>query len=126
MEQLPTPCPADRIPDATGLEAFEAAGKAAKEKRVVFIAVERQGPLWAVKADTLSAPQHAIDTTVYNAVREAVIRLIHSREIRPDSCAGPVYFVLHHVGSEGRARELAAALHAALYGDLQPLARAVP
>jgi hypothetical protein len=35
-------------------------------------------------------------------------------------------FMLHDVPSEERARELAAAFHAALYGDLQPLARAVP
>jgi hypothetical protein len=126
MEPLPTPCPADRIPDATGLDAFEAAGKAAARQRAVFIAVEQQGPLWTVKADTLSAPQHTITTTVYNAVREAVIRLIRAREIRPDSSAGPVYFVLHDVDNEPRARELAAALHAALYGDLDLLARAVP
>ncbi|UDM05403.1 hypothetical protein [Streptomyces longhuiensis] len=129
MEPLPTPCPADRIPDATGLEAFEAACKAAKDQRVVFIAVEQQGgpkPPWTVKADALTAPQHTIDSTVYNAVREAVIRLIRSGEIRPDSSAGPVTFDLHDVDGEVRARELAAALHAALYGDLQPLTRAVP
>ncbi|MFE2739081.1 hypothetical protein [Streptomyces sp. NPDC059349] len=127
MEPLPTPCPADRIPDATGLDAFEAACKAAKDQRVVFIAVERQvGLLWTVKADALTAPQHTIDSAVYDAVREAVARLIHAREIRPDSCAGPVDFVLHDVDSEGRARELAAALHAALYGGLEPLTRAVP
>ncbi|MFB8267618.1 hypothetical protein ACFC96_13540 [Streptomyces sp. NPDC055955] len=129
MEPLPIPCPADQIPDATGLEAFEAACKAAKEQRVVFIAVEEQGgpnPRWTVKADALTAPQHTIDPTVYNAVREAVLRLIHSHEIRPDSSAGPVTFDLHDVANEPRARELAAALHAALYGDLQPLTRAVP
>ncbi|MFE2993313.1 hypothetical protein [Streptomyces sp. NPDC059262] len=40
MEPLSTPCPADRIPDATGLDALEAACKAAKQQRVVFIAVE--------------------------------------------------------------------------------------
>ncbi|WP_406110379.1 hypothetical protein OG698_46355 [Streptomyces sp. NBC_01003] len=127
MEPLPTPCPADRIPDATGLDAFEAACKEAKEQRVVFIAVEQQGgSLWTVKADALTAPQHTITTTAHNAVREAVALLIRTREIRPDSTAGPVDFVLHDVDSEGRARELAAALHAALYGDLEPLTRAVP
>ncbi|MFF1594080.1 hypothetical protein ACFVY0_39210 [Streptomyces sp. NPDC058286] len=129
MEPLPTPCPADRIPDATGLKAFEAACKEAKEQRVVFIAVEQvggPGPRWTVKADALTAPQHTIDPAAYNAVREAVIRLIHSHEIRPDSSAGPVDFVLHDVDNEPRARELAAALHAALYGDLNPLTRAVP
>ncbi|MFF1401021.1 hypothetical protein ACFVZD_45820 [Streptomyces sp. NPDC058287] len=84
------------------------------------------GPRWTVKADALTAPQHTLDPTVCNAVREAVALLIRTREIRPDSSAGPVDFVLHDVGSELRARELAAALHAALYGDLNPLTRAVP
>ncbi|MFD7206297.1 hypothetical protein [Streptomyces sp. NPDC059893] len=127
MEPLPTPCPADRIPDATGLDAFEAACKAAKDQGVVFIAVEQQGSsLWTVKADALTAPQHTITPTVYKAVRAAVIRLIRTWEIRPDSLAGPVDFALHDVDNEPRARELAAALHAALYGDLEPLSRAVP
>ncbi|MFE2993312.1 hypothetical protein [Streptomyces sp. NPDC059262] len=42
---------------------------------------------------------------MHDAVREAVAFLIRSREIRPDSSAGPVDFVLHDVDSEGRARE---------------------
>lgn len=84
-----------------------------------------RGTLWTVKADALP-PQHTITPTAEDAVREAVALLIRSREIRPDSAAGPVDFVLHDVDSEGRARELAAALHAALYGDLEPLTRAVP
>lgn len=63
---------------------------------------------------------------MYEAVREAVIHLIRTRQVRPDSSAGPVYFVLHDVETEDRARELAAALHAALYGDLEPLTRAAP
>ena len=119
------PCAADGIPDASGLDAFEAACKAAKDQRVVLIVVERQGRLWAVKADALAAPQHTIPATVHGAVREAVVLLIRSREIRADSCAGPVDFALHDVDSEGRARELVAALHAALYGDLEPLTGAV-
>ncbi|MET7543169.1 hypothetical protein [Streptomyces sp. NPDC005507] len=80
----------------------------------------------AGEADALAAPQHTVDPAVYDAVREGVIPLIRSGEIRPDSSAGPVYFVLHDVDSEGRARALAAALHAVLYGDLEPLVRAVP
>ncbi|MER6018818.1 hypothetical protein [Streptomyces anulatus] len=126
MEPLPIPCPADRVPDATGLEAFETAYRAAKQQQVVFVAVESQGPRWTVKADALTAPQHTIDSAVYEAVREAVIHLIRTRQVRPDSSAGPVYFVLHDVETEDRARELAAALHAALYGDLEPLTRAAP
>ncbi|MGW7824676.1 hypothetical protein ACWGLF_42975 [Streptomyces puniciscabiei] len=52
--------------------------------------------------------------------------MIRAGEIRPDSSAGPVYFGLYDVATEQRARELAAALHAALYGNLAPLARAMP
>ncbi|MQY39813.1 hypothetical protein SRB17_78410 [Streptomyces sp. RB17] len=63
---------------------------------------------------------------MYDAVRTVVLRLIRSREFRHDSSAGPVYFVLYDVESEYRARELAAALHAALYGHLEPLAHAMP
>ncbi|MEU1466158.1 hypothetical protein ABZ467_37165 [Streptomyces sp. NPDC005727] len=88
----------------------------------MFIAIERLGPHWTVKADALTAPQHDIDATVYDAVRTAVIHLIRSREIRPDSSAGPVYFVLYDVESEHRGCELAAALHA----HLEPLARVMP
>ncbi|MET9779286.1 hypothetical protein ABZ023_34440 [Streptomyces sp. NPDC006367] len=127
MQPLPEPCPADLIPDATGIDAFNAAYRQAKQQDTVFIAVELQVGGWTVKADTLTAgPHHLIDDSVYDAVRAAVIHLIRSREIRPDSSAGPVYFVLYDVESEQRAREIAAALHAALYEDLQPLAHAVP
>ncbi|WP_329625849.1 hypothetical protein OG357_38085 (plasmid) [Streptomyces sp. NBC_01255] len=126
MQPLPVPCPADRIPDATGMDAFTTAYRAAKEQRVVFVAIERQGPRWTVKADAITAPQLTLDTTVHDAVRDAVSHLIDSRQIRPDSFADPVYVVLYDVDGEGRARELAAALHAAFYGDLEPLARAVP
>ncbi|MFF0087671.1 hypothetical protein ACFYR1_49830 [Streptomyces canus] len=59
-------------------------------------------------------------------MRAAIIRLIDGREAGSDAFAGPVYFMLHGVPSEARARELAAAFHAALYGDLGPLHRAVP
>ncbi|WP_030223106.1 hypothetical protein [Streptomyces bikiniensis] len=121
MQPLPIPCPADLVPDATGQDAFTAAYRQAQQQRAVFVAVESQGSRWAVKADVLTAPHHTIDTKAYEAVCEAVIHLIGTRQVRPDSSAGPVYFVLHDVDGEGRARELAAALHAALYGDPEPL-----
>ncbi|MER6599734.1 hypothetical protein ACWDBC_08325 [Streptomyces parvus] len=121
MQPLPTPCPAELVPDATGQDAFTAAYRQAQQQRAVFVAVESQGPRWTVKADALTAPEHTIGTAAFEAVREAVIHLIRTRQIRPDSSAGPVYFVLHDVDGETRARELAAALHAALYGDPEPL-----
>ncbi|GAA0906272.1 MULTISPECIES: hypothetical protein [Streptomyces violaceusniger group] len=61
---------------------------------------------------------------VNDAGRAAITRLVQNREVDLDAYTGPVYFVMHGVRSEDRARELAAALHAALYGDLGPLNRA--
>ncbi|CAM5309474.1 hypothetical protein ACFC5H_06715 [Streptomyces rochei] len=66
----------------------------------------------------ITASQHAVADSVYEAVRAG--------EIRSGPFAGPVCFVLHNLAVESRARELAAALHAALYGNRTPLARAMP
>lgn len=127
MQPLPIPCPADRIPNATGLDAFNAAYEAAKTVRAVYVGIERRGQRWTVKADALTAaPQHTVDDTAHDAIRAAALRLARSGEIRPDSGPGPVHYTLYGVPSEERARELAAALHAALYGDLRPLLSAVP
>ncbi|MFJ3222890.1 hypothetical protein ACIPJS_05930 [Streptomyces sp. NPDC086783] len=96
-------------------------------QRVVFVAIESEGPHWTVKADTLTAgPGHVVHDSVNDAIRAAVLRLIHHREAGADAYTGPVYFMMHNVPSEARARDLAAALHAALYSDLDPLNRAVP
>ncbi|MGX1916029.1 hypothetical protein ACWIID_45710 [Streptomyces phaeochromogenes] len=93
----------------------------------VFVAIESDGPRWTVKADTLTAGSgHSVDDTVNDAVRAAIDRLVHTREVGADAYPGPIYFMMHNVSSEERARELAAALHAALHGDLEPLNHAVP
>ncbi|MFF0483810.1 hypothetical protein [Streptomyces sp. NPDC004435] len=127
MEPLPTPCPAPLVPDATGAGSFDAAYRRAKSEQAVLIAIESQGAWWTVKADTLTAdPEHTVDDAVTAAARDAVMRLVAAGEVRSDAYAGPVYYVLHGLESEERAREIAAALHAALYGDLRPLTAAVP
>ncbi|MFF3275855.1 hypothetical protein ACFYWU_33690 [Streptomyces chrestomyceticus] len=80
-----------------------------------------------MKAGALTAgPDHTIADEAYDAVRGAVIRLIRAREIRSNSSAVPVYFVLYDGETESRTRELAATLHAALHGNLGTLTRAVP
>ncbi|MCX5367058.1 hypothetical protein OG864_51210 [Streptomyces sp. NBC_00124] len=127
MQPLPVPCPAHLIPDASGTEAFHQTYRHAMADGAVFVAIESHGPQWTVKADTLTAgPGHTVDDTVNDAVRAAITRLVHHREVGADAYTGPVYFMLHNVSSEERARELAAALHAALHGDLEPLNRAIP
>ncbi|MBO4252462.1 hypothetical protein [Streptomyces griseorubiginosus] len=125
MQQLPIPCPGHLVPDAT--DRFDAVYRAAKTQRAVFVGIEREGERWTVKADALTAgPGHVVDDAVNAALRAAIACLVHERETGTDAFAGPLYFMLHGVPSEGRARELAAAFHAALYGDLGPLRRAVP
>ncbi|MEW2160593.1 hypothetical protein AB0950_35840 [Streptomyces sp. NPDC007189] len=127
---MPVPCPAHLIPDATGTgtDAFHDAYRNAMARNAVFVAIEFEARRrWTVKADTLTAgPGHTVADAVNEAVRDAITRLVNSREVDLDAYAGPVYFLIHGVESEERARELAAALHAALYGDLEPLRRAVP
>ncbi|MFF1724119.1 hypothetical protein [Streptomyces sviceus] len=125
MPPLPIPCPGRLIPDAT--DAFHTAYQAAKAQRAVFVAIEREGARWTVKADALTAgPGHTVADAVNATIRSSIVHLVHDREAGSDAYTGPVYFMLHGVPSEERARELAAALHAALYGDLEPLKRAVP
>ncbi|WP_406253717.1 hypothetical protein [Streptomyces chartreusis] len=95
---------------------------------VVFVAIEFEaGQRWAVKTDTLTAGSgHAAADAVHREVGAAITRLVQSHEVDWGAYMGPIYFMMHGVQSEERARELAAALHAALYGDLEPLALAVP
>ncbi|MGW0999047.1 hypothetical protein [Streptomyces sp. NPDC002520] len=128
MQPLPVPCPAHLIPDATGTNAFHDVYRNAMTHNAVFVATESERrQRWTVKADTLTAgSDHTVDDAVNDAIRAAITRLVHSHEVDLDAYTGPIYFMLHGVRSEERARELAAALHAALYGDLEPLARAVP
>jgi phosphoribosylamine-glycine ligase len=128
VQPLPVPCPAHLIPDATGTEAFHSAYRNAMAQQAVFVAIEFEvRQRWSVKADTLTAGSgHVAADDVNEAVRAAIARLVQSHEVDWSAYPGPVYFVMHGVQSEERARELAAALHAALYGDLELLARAVP
>ncbi len=124
MEPLQIPCPADQIPDATGTKAFNAAYKAAKDAGATYVGIERRGRCWTVKTDR--APGHVVAEAAAAIVRKAIVHLLLNREVRKYASVGPDYVQLNGITSEQRARELAAAVHAALYGDPEPLARAVP
>ncbi|MFF3363838.1 hypothetical protein [Streptomyces misionensis] len=127
MQPLPVPCPAHLVPDATGTNAFHDAYRNAMAQNAVFVAIEAEGPHWTVKADTLTAGSgRRVSDAVNDAIRAAILRLVDNHEVDFGAYTGPVYFMMHGVQDEERARELAAALHAALYDDLEPLNRAVP
>ncbi|MFI2351208.1 hypothetical protein ACH492_30140 [Streptomyces sp. NPDC019443] len=42
MQPLPTPCPPGLVPDATDVDAFNAAYRQAKQQHQAFVAVEEQ------------------------------------------------------------------------------------
>ncbi|MFE5402161.1 hypothetical protein ACFQ9Z_12300 [Streptomyces sp. NPDC056580] len=127
VQPLPVPCPARLIPVATGAGAFYDAYQKAIADSAVFVAIECEGNRWTVKADTLTAgPRHVVSDVVNEEVRAAMTRLVERGEVDWGAYMGPIYFMMHGVRPEERARELAAALHAALYGDLEPLTRSVP
>ncbi|MFJ8098731.1 hypothetical protein [Streptomyces griseofuscus] len=127
MQPLPVPCPAHLVPDATGTNAFHDAYRSAMAHNAVFVAIEADGQHWTVKADTLTAGSgRRVSDAVNEAIRTAILWLVDNHEVDFGAYAGPVYFMMHGVRDEERARELAAALHAALYADLEPLSRAVP
>lgn len=83
MQPLPVPCPADLIPDAAAVDAFNAAYKEAKQQHAVFIASSSRAGAGR-KADALTAgPDHAVDDSAYDAIRAAVIHLIHEYRSSP-------------------------------------------
>ncbi|MGW3123009.1 hypothetical protein ACWDBW_38855 [Streptomyces sp. NPDC001107] len=43
-----------------------------------------------------------------DALRAAITRLVHNRDVELDAYTGPIYFMMHGVRNEERARELAA------------------
>ncbi|MET9535739.1 hypothetical protein ABZY02_35180 [Streptomyces sp. NPDC006649] len=123
MSIVKSPWPADLIPEVTGLARFNAAYNTALRDRAVFIGVGRRSRRWFVKADTLTAaPAHVTGENAQRAIVAAFVRLVGSREISRHSGPGPVHYTMNGLAGEARARELAAALHAALFGDLEPLA----
>ncbi|MDF3302941.1 hypothetical protein [Streptomyces tropicalis] len=128
MHAPPIACPADQVPDATGVTAFNRAYGEARDAGAVFVCVARSGQRWTVKTDTNTAASgHAVSDVAAAAVGEAIDRLRDRREVRlAPRLARPGSTVLYDIAGEERARQIAAALHAALHGDLDPLARAVP
>ncbi|MFK0181796.1 hypothetical protein ACIQVR_38255 [Streptomyces xanthochromogenes] len=114
------------MPVATGTATFNAAYRRARAARTVSIGIERRGRSWAVRADALlAAPGLAIDAAQLQSIWSAAHRLIRAGVIHRSSGLGCDHFTLNGVREEEQARLLAAALHAALYGDLAPLDRLV-
>lgn len=117
----PAPCPASQIPAATGIAAFNAAYVAARAAGRCSSACTQWTSLDG-EGRHFHGPDPRGREVVAAAIREAAVRLVRDRAVRSGSAVGPAYVVLYDVAGEDRARQLAASLHAALHGDLEPLA----
>ncbi|MFI9772853.1 hypothetical protein ACIHJG_39355 [Streptomyces sp. NPDC052415] len=127
MHAPPIAYPADQIPDATGVTAFNRAFGETRDAGAVFVCVARSGQRWTVKIDTSTAAPGHTSAPAVAAVSEAIDRLRDRREARSaPGPADPGHTVLYDIVGEERAGQIAAALHTALHGDLTLLARAVP
>lgn len=118
-----TPLPAALVPDCTSEEAHRAAYKRAKADSSIFVCVTRQGAHWSVVLDVISRP--LVTDEAAKVVRAAVEELVATGVAGGGANFSTEYISIRQIGSEGQAREIAAAFHAAIYG-LQQLQVAVP
>ncbi|WP_327349442.1 hypothetical protein OG772_13135 [Streptomyces sp. NBC_01321] len=117
------PLPAALIPDCTSEEAQRAAYKRAKADNAIFVSVARQGAHWKVVLDVISRP--LVTDEAANVLKAAVESLVATGVVAGGANFGTEYISMRKIENESRAREIAAAFHAAMYG-LQQLHVAVP
>ncbi|GAA2994210.1 hypothetical protein [Streptomyces fulvorobeus] len=117
------PLPALLVPDCTSEKAHRAAYERAKADNSIFVCITRQGAHWNVVLDVISRP--LVTDEAAKILRSAVEELVATGAAAGGADYSTEYISMHQVGSEGRAREIAAAFHAAIYG-LQQLQITVP
>ncbi|MCQ4042998.1 hypothetical protein ACFOSC_13825 [Streptantibioticus rubrisoli] len=119
-----TPLPAALIPDCTKPEAHHAAYRSAKANDAIFVCIARQGQRWKVELDAMASSGPTIPDQAVTVLQSAVEALV-SAGTATQANIGPDYISMWAIENEERAREIAAAFHAALLG-LQQLYTAVP
>ncbi|MCC8336642.1 hypothetical protein LMJ38_11945 [Streptomyces sp. R1] len=125
---MPTPAgmplEAALIPDCTKPEAHRAAYRNAKANDVIFVCVARRGRQWKVQLDAMSSSKPYVPDHAMALLRSAVEALVLDGTAEQGS-VGADQISLWPIETESRAREIAAAFHAAMYG-LQQLHMTVP
>ncbi|QRX92032.1 hypothetical protein [Streptomyces noursei] len=124
---MPTPgmpLPAALIPDCTKPEAHHAAYSSAKTNDAIFVCIARQGPRWKVELDAFASSKPIVPEQAVTVLRAAAEALVIAGTVTQAN-VGADYISMWQIESEKKAREIAAAFHAALYG-LQQLHIAVP
>ncbi|MFD5590400.1 hypothetical protein [Streptomyces griseorubiginosus] len=124
MSTLGTPLPAALIPDCTKSEAHHAAYRRAKTHDEIFVCIARQGQRWMVELDAMSCSGPTIPDEALTVLQSAAEALVLADTVTQANIS-PDYISMRAIESEQRAREIAAAFHAALHGFRQ-LCIAVP
>ncbi|MGC0331911.1 hypothetical protein RKD23_004901 [Streptomyces sp. SAI-170] len=118
------PLPAALIPDCTKPEAHHAAYKSAKTNNAIFVCIARQGQRWKVELDAFSSSGPTIPDRAVKVLQSAAEALVVAGTVTQANIAAD-YISMWAIESEEKAREIAAAFHAALHG-LRQLYIAVP
>ncbi|GAA2971090.1 hypothetical protein [Streptomyces enissocaesilis] len=116
------PLSAEAVPDGTLLTGFNSAYAQAKDRAVPFVCVSRARGCWTVQADLDTAPAWNGMPGLGGFLCRTCECLVECGLVSPESSATATYLVLYGLQDEPAARSLAAALHAALHGDIKPLA----
>ncbi|REK87573.1 hypothetical protein DY245_26230 [Streptomyces inhibens] len=119
-----TPLQAALIPDCTKPEAHHAAYRSAKTNDAIFVCIARQGRHWKVELDAMASSKPIVPDQAVTVLQAAAEALVVAGTVTKAN-VGADYISMWPIESEKKAREIAAAFHAALYG-LQQLHIAVP
>ncbi|MGW3239603.1 hypothetical protein [Streptomyces olivaceus] len=118
------PLQAALIPDCTDPEAHRAAYRAAKANDAIFVCIARHGQRWKVQLDVMASRKPYIPGQAMAVLQSAAEALVLDGTVEQANIAAD-YVSMWPIETEERAREIAAAFHAAMYG-LQLLHIAVP
>ncbi|MFJ6784654.1 hypothetical protein [Streptomyces yangpuensis] len=118
------PLQAALIPDCTKPDAHHAAYRSAKASDAIFVCIARQGRRWKVQLDAMTSSKPIVPEQAMTVLRSAAEALVLAGTVT-NADVGADYISMWPIESEEKARQIAAAFHAALYG-LQQLHVAVP
>ncbi|GAA2974806.1 hypothetical protein GCM10010446_68810 [Streptomyces enissocaesilis] len=118
------PLSAEAVPDGTLLTGFNNAYAQAKDRTVPLVRVSRARGRGTVQADLDTAPAWNGMPGLGGFLCRTCERLVEVEcgLVSSESSATATYLVPHDPRDEPTARSLAAFLHAALHGDIKPLA----
>ncbi|MEU1922639.1 hypothetical protein ABZ742_21100 [Streptomyces albogriseolus] len=118
------PLRAALIPNCTELESHRAAYKKAKCDDAIFVCVARHGQGWKVELDAMASRKPYLSDQAMTVLQSAAEALVLDGTVAQANI-GAEYISMWPIKTEERAREIAAAFHAAMHG-LQQLHITVP